>query len=94
MNEFDAVTKNYCDTKVAAISVNLATHKIGELITDVNNKKLSNILDPTLPQDAATKNYVDSKTAVITLSSLGTVNTVDVSVNNHKLINVSNPTNQ
>ena len=71
-----------------------------------NNKKIINVLDPTLAQDVSTKIYVDNQIVFTrqyvidqiglqTLSSLSknTLNNENVSLNSHNLTNVLNPVN-
>ena len=59
-----------------------------------NNKKLTNVLNPTLAQDAATKNYVDTQTSNPNyVLKTGDVMTGNLNMNtSNKIINVLNPT--
>ena len=71
--------------------------KVGDLVNNMNNKTLTNLLDPVNNQDASSKNYVDNKVSSIViptkLSDLTVSNTTDINLNSHKLINVLDPVN-
>lgn len=100
---------SHTGTQVAATISDLATTVKAYLLSEfglpavdlnINNKKLTNVAEPTNPQDAATKNYVDlAKQGIrlkdsvraatdgnITLSGLQTVNTVTLVANDRVLV--------
>jgi Chaperone of endosialidase len=64
---------------------------------NMNNNKITNLLDPTNNKDAATKNYCDINTLTAEnncLSLYGTnVMETDLDINNHKIVNLSDPVN-
>jgi hypothetical protein len=72
---------------------------------NLNNNKLINVTTPTNASDGATKGYIDGKTwttsqitdfsASVTAFRLDqfAIPTADINLNNHKIINLSSPTN-
>jgi hypothetical protein len=67
VSEFNNGT-NYLNNKGLFVPVPVfdgSVVKLGDLINDMNNKKIINVLDPVLLQDAATKKYVDQSVSSV-----------------------------
>ena len=111
----DSATKSYVDNKTwltsqitnfnsSVLAFSLNQFAIPTANVNFNNKKLNNLLAPTLAGDGANKNYVDTKTwltsqitnfnssvLAFTLNQFA-VPTASIDLNNNKLVNVSMPT--
>ena len=73
----DAATKNYVDTEIVALNLGgtgpflqLAGGTMTGAI-DMGTNLITNVVDPTNPQEAATKNYVDVEIVALNLGGTG-----------------------
>jgi hypothetical protein len=66
-------TGKVTDVKLDKTNIPLSGFGAAETAVDLGSNKLTNVTDPTLPQDAATKNYVDSATSAITALADGKI---------------------
>jgi hypothetical protein len=66
-------TGKVTDVKLDKTNIPLSGFGAAVTAVDLGSNKLTNVTDPTLPQDAATKNYVDSATSAITALADGKI---------------------
>lgn len=93
-------TRGGTDTNINSTNFNVSATTITNLNNgaNCNNKKLTNVLDPTTAQDGATKNYVDNAITGLNINNYvlkaGDTMTGNLNMNStNTIVNVINPSN-